>query len=57
MRRGAVICLVLAVTACGPPERSDPTSARQTDIRNPPGTTSPGVQVSGHVNVGVVHSF
>ena len=54
--RGLSMCMLLAVTACGP-RNNDGIPAGRSDTRQQPSNTTPGIHLSGYVNVGVVRNF
>ncbi len=52
--RAALLMMLVALAACG---RPDATRTQPDEPRIPPSVTTPGVHVSGHVNVGVKRGF
>jgi hypothetical protein len=53
--RGLLVILTLALVACGQPK-----GTKQERVGSPrvePSNTTPGLHISGHVNVGVVRRF
>ncbi|MBM1634690.1 hypothetical protein JQV27_17690 [Sulfitobacter mediterraneus] len=56
IRHTALVGMLTLLVACGPPDPKDD-RAGYADTRQKPTNTTPGIHVSGHVNVGVVKTF
>lgn len=56
IRAGALIAALFALGACGEPSAPDD-PAGFSDTRQQPSNLTPGVHLSGHVNVGIVKNF
>jgi hypothetical protein len=56
IRHTALVGMLTFLVACGPPDPKDD-RAGYADTRQKPTNTTPGIHVSGHVNVGVVKTF
>ena len=50
------MAMLLALTSCGTPN-DDGIPAGRSDTKQIPTNTTPGIHVTGHVNVGVVSNF
>lgn len=56
IRIAALIGVIALLVGCGPPNPNDD-PAGYADTRQKPTNTTPGIHVSGHVNVGVAKTF
>lgn len=56
IRIAALIGVITSLVACGPPDPNDD-PAGYSDTRQQPTNTTPGIHVTGYVNVGVAKTF
>jgi len=56
IRIAAIMGVITLLLACGPPDPND-NRAGYSDTRQKPTNLTPGIHVTGYVNVGVVKTF